>query len=157
MGAGLPLVAVFVIVLLAYCCWHREVVGKHHCYHQQHFQGQNSIVSVLVLLVPKTSLCAEDLDLKHFRIISGIKYNKTFSYCRLKPDACLATPRSMNMKSCKFWDVQLRREFDLVKWFDYWALCLQKDKMCTVYYWLLILKTYTFSNIFLLQKMSVPI
>ena len=63
MGAGLPLVAVFVIVLLAYCCWHREVVGNHHCYDQQHFEGQNSIV--LVLFVPKTSLCADALDLKH--------------------------------------------------------------------------------------------
>ena len=67
MGAGLPLVAVFVIVLLAYCCWHREVVWNHHNYEQQHFQGQNSIVLVLVLLVPKTSLCADTLDLKHLR------------------------------------------------------------------------------------------
>ena len=82
MGAGLPLVAVFVIVLLAYCCWHREVVGKHHFYDQQHFHGQNSIVSVLVLLVPKTFLCADDLDLKHLRIISGMKYNKfTLTHC----------------------------------------------------------------------------
>ena len=62
MGAGLPLVAVFVIVLLAYCCWHREVVWNHHYCEQQHFQGQNSIVLVLVLLVPKTSLCADALD-----------------------------------------------------------------------------------------------
>ena len=53
MGAGLPLVAVFVILLLAYCCWHREVVGKHHYYHQQHFEGQHSIALILVLLVLK--------------------------------------------------------------------------------------------------------